>query len=127
MSKLSSFCLAWLLLVVSPAAFGAPSRLNRSNGVPDFNIHAACHALAEIPEARIAEEDQADATRHCLDEERQARGQLLKEWSQFKPAERRACVSVSRQGEVDPVYSELLTCLEMERDAKKPVSTTGPT
>ena len=127
MSKLSSFCLACLLLAVSPAACAAHSGVNTSSGVPYFDIHAACRALARIPEARIAEEDQTDATRHCLDEERQARGQLLKEWSQFKPAERRACVGVSRQGEVDPVYSELLTCLEMERDAGKPVSPTGPT
>jgi hypothetical protein len=114
-------------MAVASAAYGAHNRVNPTNGVPDFNIHAACRALAQIPEARTDETDQADATRHCLDEELEARGQLQKEWSQFTSSERKACVGVSQQGEVDPVYSELLTCLEMARDAEKPVSTNGPT
>jgi hypothetical protein len=114
-------------MAVGSAAYGAHNRVNPSNGVPDFNINTACRALAQIPEAGTDEMDQAGATRRCLEEEREARGQLLKEWSQFTPAERKNCVGISRQGEVDPVYSELLTCLEMARDAKKPVSTNGPT
>jgi hypothetical protein len=124
MSKLSSIGLASLLIAVGSVAHAAHSGVNPGTGVPDFNIRAACRALAQIPEARIAE-DQADTTQHCLDEEREARGQLVKEWSQFTTAERKACVGVSRQGEVDPVYSELVTCLEMERDAQEPALATG--
>ena len=40
----------------------------------------------------------------------------MKEWSQFKAADRSMCVGVSSQGEVDPIYSELVTCLEMAAD-----------
>ena len=111
-----------LALVVGHTAYAANTPLQRGNSIPVFDIRAACHALALVPEAHIAEIDQADATRHCLDEENEARAQLLKEWSQFTLAEQRACVGVSHQRVVDPDYSELLTCLELARDAHKPVS-----
>jgi len=101
----------------APAAphAGPVARASRA-GVPTYNIEAACRALAAVPEARIFETGGPDATQHCVKAENQAREQLVKEWSQFKAADRSMCVGVSSQGEVDPVYSELVTCLEMAAD-----------
>jgi hypothetical protein len=82
-------------------------------GVPNYNIEAACRALAAVPEALT---DEPNATQHCVDAENQARDQLAKEWSQFKAADRSMCVGVSSQGQVDPVYTELISCLEMAAD-----------
>jgi hypothetical protein len=50
--------------------------------------------------------------------ENQARQQLLREWSQFAFADRAMCVGVSGAGSVNPVYTELMTCLEMARDSE---------
>ena len=119
MSKSSSFFLVCLLVVVGPAAYGANSVVPGKN-VPNFDIRAACRALGRVPEARLAGVDQADTTKNCLAEERQARAQLSKELLQFKPADRSKCVGISRQGETEAVYTELLTCLEMARDAQEP-------
>jgi hypothetical protein len=117
--RLASAC---VLLTVGFAAHGA----NPTNAVPTFNIRAACRTLARMPEARLAGVGDADATKNCLADERQARAQVSKEWLKFDPADRRKCVGVSAQGETEPVYTELLTCLEMARDAKEPASTHGP-
>ncbi len=52
----------------------------------------------------------------CLDSERRWHDQLVKRWSDFAPADRVACVNMQRS--FDPSYTELLTCLEIARDAK---------
>ncbi len=125
MSKPSSFFIVCILVVAGPVAYsaglGGPTK-----DLPNFDVRAACRALARVPEARLTGVDQVDATKNCLDEERQARAQLSKEWVQFRPADRSKCVGVSRQGATEPVYTELLTCLEMARDAQEPASPHGP-
>lgn len=87
--------------------------------VPNYNIKAACQALSLVPEARSIDWTQSDATQHCLDAEQLAREQLVKEWSQFATADRAMCVGVSGAGSVNPVYTELMTCLEMARDSEQ--------
>jgi hypothetical protein len=103
--------------IAHAAARGAPSLAHASGaGVPTYNIEAACRALAAVPEVRIFETSGPNSTQHCVESENQAREQLLQQWSQFKAADRAMCVGASSQGEVDPVYTELISCLEMARD-----------
>jgi hypothetical protein len=85
--------------------------------VPNYNIKAACQALSLVPEARSIDWTQSDASQHCVDAEQLARDQLVQEWSQFAAADRAMCVGVSGAGSVSPVYTELMTCLEMARDS----------
>jgi hypothetical protein len=85
--------------------------------IPNFDVMAACRALAAEPDA-IPDDMQARGTQHCVDDERTAREQLVTQWSQFKPADRAMCLGGSRAGSVDPVYTELITCLEVARDAE---------
>ena len=94
--------------------------------MPSYNVQATCRAVAAVPEARIFDDDGPDATKRCAEEENLARDQLLKEWSQFKAADRAMCVGVSSQGEVDPAYTELETCLEMARDNDGSHASTSP-
>jgi|SRR5215470_1724313 len=101
------------LLTLAGTAHAAPSVAT----VPNYNIKAACRALSLIPEARTIDRTQADASVHCEEAERLARDQLAKEWPQFAAADRAMCVGVSSAGSVNPVYSELMTCLEMARDS----------
>jgi hypothetical protein len=54
----------------------------------------------------------------CLDDEKGARDQLVKEWGEFASADRSLCTRLSRTGGT-PTYTELLVCLELARDARK--------
>ncbi|MCI0736587.1 MAG: hypothetical protein L0Y50_10000 [Beijerinckiaceae bacterium] len=82
----------------------------RQNGVPGFDIKHTCR------EARAyATIDREVAYQGCMKDENEAREQLVKKWSSFKPADRSDCVT---QGAAPmPSYVELLTCLEMSSEA----------
>jgi hypothetical protein len=51
-----------------------------------------------------------------LADEKGARDQLEKEWTQFAPALQQRCVDTTQTGG-DPSYVEVLVCLQMGRDA----------
>jgi hypothetical protein len=87
--------------------------------VPNFDVHAACNELSMVPEALTVETGQSDAIQHCVQAEQDARTQLIKEWTQFSPANRKLCVGESKSGSVAPAYSELETCLQMTREARQ--------
>jgi len=82
----------------------------RQSGVPSFDVASTCkgaRAYATI--------DREVAYKGCMKDENDAREQLLKKWSSFRPADRGDCVT---QGAAPmPSYVELLTCLEMSAEA----------
>jgi hypothetical protein len=81
-----------------------------ADGVPTFNVEPFCRAVA----SRAAPVGDADV---CLRQEREARDQLVKQWAQFPAADRAYCQQLHTIGG-DPTYTELLTCLELQRDAR---------
>jgi hypothetical protein len=85
--------------------------------IPTFDVTAACRALAAEPDAS-PDDMEARGIQYCVDDELTAREQLVTQWSQFKPADRAMCLGGSTTGLVDPVYTELITCLEVARDAE---------
>jgi hypothetical protein len=52
-----------------------------------------------------------------LRKEREAREQLQREWARFHPGDRVHCLRLSSLGG-EPTYTALLTCLELEREAR---------
>ena len=54
----------------------------------------------------------------CLRQEQEARAQLLAQWTQFPTADRSYCRELTTLGG-DPTFTELLTCLELRRDARR--------
>ena len=110
------------LLTLAGTAHAAPSVAT----VPNYNIKAACRALSLIPEARTIDRTQADASAHCEEAEQQTRDELATEWSQFAAADRAMCIGVSSAGSVNPVYTELMTCLEMARDSAQSAKPNTP-
>jgi hypothetical protein len=54
----------------------------------------------------------------CLREEQKARAQLLAQWTQFPTVDRSYCRELTTLGG-DPTFTELLTCLELRRDARR--------
>jgi hypothetical protein len=53
----------------------------------------------------------------CIESEHKHRDQLIKDWSTFSAADRSKCVTAVKA--YAPTYTELITCLEMERDVRQ--------
>ena len=83
-----------------------------NGGVPTLNVEPSCKAAgaAGLMMGRTAES--------CMNDERSARDDLVKNWSSFSGDDKTHCLSMVSTGG-GPSYVELLSCLEMSRDAKK--------
>jgi hypothetical protein len=92
-----------------------------ADGVPTFNVESFCRRVAAMSQP-FGDVDL------CVRRELEAREQLVKQWTQFPAADRAFCRELTPTG-ADPIYTELLTCLEMRRDARnlrqKDTETTG--
>jgi hypothetical protein len=53
----------------------------------------------------------------CLRKERKARDQLVAHWAEFGAEDKAVCIPLATAGGT-PTYTELLTCLELRRDAR---------
>jgi hypothetical protein len=76
--------------------------------VPTFDIAHTCQT----------EGSSVVAPERCARDETKARDQVQTEWPQFATADKATCTRTTGSSET-PSYVELLTCLEMARDAKK--------
>src|ERR1700722_1269048 len=78
--------------------------------VPNWNVEPSCRVEASraIPVGDL---------QVCMDNERTARDQLAKEWWQSAPAAGAPALRFSTLGG-EPSYTDLLTCLELPRDAR---------
>jgi hypothetical protein len=74
---------------------------------PKFDIARECRSEGGPPETQQT----------CAADEAQAYGELQKEWIQFSARARVQC-NGEAGSDITASYVELLTCLEMERDAK---------
>jgi hypothetical protein len=59
-----------------------------------------------------------DSFKRCIDDEGAARDALAKQWNEFEAADRARCVRTS-MADRTASYVEILTCLELQRDANK--------
>ena len=99
-AQLSSLALGvWLLQPVADA-------------VPRLNVEPTCRAAAKAGEGLDARFSR------CMAEEEKARATLHAEWSKFPASSRSSCTSVASGSGIQS-YVELLSCLELERDAAK--------
>jgi hypothetical protein len=100
------------MIIFPVLLFGAQLTMTVADQVPNLNVRPSCLAAAN-GDIGIKQDMKV-----CLDDESSARGQLVKEWSQFSPTDRSSCLRLTTTGG-NPTYTEYLTCLEMDRDAKK--------
>jgi len=98
----------WLPLTAM--ALSAPLVLVAVEQVPTLNIEPSCRAVADS-NSPIRRDYNS-----CIQSEQRSREDIQKEWAQFSPKAKSECVSLATTGGV-PSYTELLTCLEMERQA----------
>ncbi|HXL48552.1 MAG TPA: hypothetical protein VN975_07155 [Xanthobacteraceae bacterium] len=83
-----------------------------AEGVPALNVEPGCRAAAKMGDSLSLD----TSLRQCLADEKSARDELEKEWTQFSPALRERCVATTETGG-NPSYVEVLVCLQMGRDA----------
>ena len=76
---------------------------------PAFNVEPTCRATMT---------DGMETLKSCENDEKTAQQQLVKQWGQFAAPDRAMCSDLVKS--YDPSYVELLSCLEMMRDAKTP-------
>jgi hypothetical protein len=88
-----------------------------AGGPPELDVRPSCRAADRVSLAAGADKPRSD-WQACLDDEHTAKVTLLKAWPQFSPVARTQCVGMNRTGG-PPSYVELLTCLEVMRDARK--------
>jgi hypothetical protein len=105
-----------LVLALIPAfAAGTPALSQES--VPTIDVTPSCRAAAA--NVSVLKQD----IEACRRSEDAARESLVKQWANFNPADRKGCYGLTTTG-TPGTYTELLTCLEMRRDARKLPDTT---
>jgi len=98
---MSKILLGVLLVVLISRTASAEQRL------PVFDVRPECRAVASVMPVQ-----------KCLDDEQSARADLEKKWSGFADGDRGHCIREASAGG-SPSYVDLLTCLELTRDARQ--------
>jgi hypothetical protein len=80
--------------------------------MPEFNYDQICRDSAV--ESLGVKDDRTV----CMQDEATARAELARKWSEFDPAGRATCARISTSNHSGS-YVEMLTCLELDRDARK--------
>jgi hypothetical protein len=96
--------------------------MGAADGVPKLDVQPTCKAAA----GGIIGLKQDIQT--CLQSEQNVRDQLVKQWSEFRADDRTSCTRLATMSG-GGTYTELITCLEMKRDARKlptEATTAGP-
>jgi hypothetical protein len=88
-----------------------------AGGPPELDVRPSCRAADRVSFAAGADKPRGDM-QACLDDERTAKDTLFKAWPKFSAIDRTQCVGMNRTGG-PPSYVELLTCLEVMRDARQ--------
>jgi len=102
-----------LAAVAIAASVGAAA----AQGVPTINFAPSCRAAA-LPTLGLSQDYDS-----CRKSEEAARELLVQQWASFNAADRASCYRLTTIG-TPGTYTELLTCLEMKRDARKLPDTT---
>ena len=106
-----------MFLPLSTALLGAQlMMIPVADKVPEFDVAPSCRGASQ---AAIGNRDMEG----CLQQERNARDELSREWAQFPVRDRTTCEHSTSMGGI-PSYVEMLTCLEIARDVRTMDKTT---
>jgi hypothetical protein len=90
----------------------------RADDVPQLNVDPVCRGIAN-QSASPGEKGAPDlGFAQCVQNEQAMRQKLVGEWSTFIPSEKANCVGEETSVPL-PSYTDLITCLEMARDARQ--------
>ena len=110
LSRHSRFGLETLVFAALAATL-LTSSIAAPDGPPKLNVGPSCQAAARNSISAGRDKDA------CMADERVSEDQVTKNWSQYAPDDKTQCVGMNRKGGPSS-YVELLSCLEIMRDAK---------
>jgi hypothetical protein len=96
-------------IVLAVIPFGSQVVSALAAGPPKLNISSSCDAAAK---GAISAGRDKEA---CVGDELAAQEMLAKNWAQYSRAHKAQCVGMTTQG--GPSYVELISCLDIMRDA----------
>jgi hypothetical protein len=106
--KLTTYAFATtIVLAVIPLGLQVVSAL--ADGPPKLNIGSSCDAAAK---GAVSAGRDKEA---CLGDELDAQEMLARNWAEYSRAHKTQCVAMTTQG--GPSYVELISCLDIMRDA----------
>ena len=102
-----------VITLLTIAAFGVASseaaargRQDNAAGIPNLDYTSTCKSTPPVAM------DQQQTLNSCLNDEKQAKSDLPKQWERSKPEWRSSCLRQTTLGGLAS-YVELITCLEM--------------
>jgi hypothetical protein len=100
-------------ITVIALTFGLLTTIAHADGPPKLDVRSSCNAAAGYATAvgRTMES--------CLADEHAAESTLAENWSKYSAADKTQCVATVNLGG-PPSYVELLSCIEVLRDACEP-------
>ena len=98
-------------IAVAVLLLGLPAAIARADSPPKLNVTPSCNAAARGA-ISVGRDKEA-----CLADERTAEDSLTQNWSKYNAADKTQCIGNVKTGG-PPSYVELLSCLEIMRDAK---------
>lgn len=102
--------------IISVAAMQGAAGAQQDRGrIPTFKVEPSCESAAARSSVPLG--STVNTAEICIRKEMEARDQMTKEWDKFVAADKSYCVPLSMQGGT-PTYTELLTCLELAREAR---------
>ena len=103
-----------ILAVVAALAIVAKPFAAFADEVPMFDVKQTCKTDTQAFQGTAGQASDPG----CLGDEQKARATLVSEWAQYAPASKRECVQVQGDGSGPQSYIELLTCLQIAKEAK---------
>jgi|SRR5215510_2272279 len=97
---------------LSVVLLATPLIVAAADQVPTFDVNPTCRGAEAAAGAGGRGSDV------CVRSELSARDQLSQQWAQFPEADRTRCVQLTGMTSM-PSYVQVLTCLEMARDARQ--------
>ena len=108
-----------MMIPVTALALVTQLTVTIADAVPHFNLEPVCHGIAQQGGLDLEPNESARQNfKSCIKSEMAIRGKLVKQWSTFKASDKANCIGESNAGGL-PSYTDLLTCLQMARDASK--------
>jgi hypothetical protein len=97
------------LLLFAAISLGPSAAVVVADDVPTFDVTRTCRAESEAD---------PNATQSCIADERKAREVLVAQWDQFTSESKTGCMQEATGIVGVRSYVELLTCLQIAKDAK---------
>lgn len=108
-----------VIIPIAALAVATQITMTFADEIPHFNVEPVCRGIAQqsgldLEPNKSVQQLVAD----CVKGEMESREQLVQQWLNFAPSDRVTCVGESGTGG-DASYTNLLTCLQIARDARK--------